>query len=124
MPIKTCLLITDDPDDHLAFSEVLAEISSKTIVLVVLDSEKALGLVKSRKLIPDYIFLDISMPGIRINSFLNAIRGDDALCGTPYVVYGDKSEFKKIEDPADIVFFDKNYEYSGLRRFLKEFMRI
>ena len=74
MLIRTSLLVTDDHDDHVAFSEALSEISAQTIVLVALDSVKALALVRSKKFIPDYFFLDLSMPGIKINSFLKVIH--------------------------------------------------
>ena len=69
MNLKTCLLVTDDPDDHQAFSEALSEISLNTILVVILDSKQASLLLKTKKLIPDYIFVDMSMQGIEINEF-------------------------------------------------------
>jgi CheY-like chemotaxis protein len=61
MTLRTCLLVTDDPDDHQAISEALSQISEKTIVLNILDSQKALTLLKESTYRPDYIFLDLSM---------------------------------------------------------------
>ena len=54
MKVKTCLLITDDPDDHQAFSEAFAEVSEETIVLIVLDSQKALEMLRAKKHVPDH----------------------------------------------------------------------
>jgi DNA-binding NtrC family response regulator len=103
----TCLLITDDPDDHQSFSEAFAEVSEETIVLIVLDSQKAL-----------------EMHGIRINTFLKFIKTEDKnLQNVPVVVYGDVTEFYKMEFASEVTFFNKEYEYSELRDFLKEFFR-
>ena len=60
MTLKTCLLVTDDADDHQAFTEAFNEISANTVVLIVLDSQKALELLKAKVHSPDYLFLDLS----------------------------------------------------------------
>lgn len=125
MTVKTCLLITDDPDDHQAFSEAFAEVSENTVVLIVLDSQKALEMLRARKHLPDFIFLDISMHGIRINTFLKYIKVEGGnLKQIPIVVYGDVSEFYKLEYSSEVTFFNKEYEYSELRDFLRELFRI
>jgi CheY-like chemotaxis protein len=125
MTVKTCLLIADDPDDHQAFSEAFAEVSENTVVLIVLDSQKALELLRAKKHEPDFIFLDLSMHGIRINTFLKFIKGEDqSLRLIPVVVYGDASEFHQLEYASEVTFFNKDYEYSELRDFLREFFRI
>jgi CheY-like chemotaxis protein len=124
MAIKTCLLVTDDPDDHQAFSEAFSEISANAIVLIVLDSEKALQLLKSGKYIPDHIFLDLSMHGIRINTFLKSINNDPAIRDIPTVVYGNQAAFLKIEYTDGLQFFNKEYDYSELKKFLTAFIDV
>lgn len=121
MALKTCLLVTDDPDDHQAFSEALGELSDKAIVLIILDSQKALNLLMAKTHTPDYIFLDLSMQGIRINSFLQEVRGDVELRSIPTVVYGDIASLYTIESVEGVTFFDKDYEYSQLKSFLRDF---
>ena len=123
MTVKTCLLVTDDPDDHQAFSEALAEISDDAIVLNVLDSQKALKFLSTKRYAPDYIFLDLSMNGIRVNAFLNSIRADQQLVQIPTVLYGDRTTLDAIGRYDDVMFFDKDYEYSELKNFLSEFIR-
>jgi CheY-like chemotaxis protein len=124
MSVKTCLLITDDPDDHQAFSEAFAEVSEETVVLIVLDSQKALELLKTKRHDPDFIFLDLSMHGIRINTFLKYIKVDQPhLNKVPVVVYGETPEFSKLEYVSEVTFFSKEYDYSELRAFLREFFK-
>jgi CheY-like chemotaxis protein len=121
MTVKTCLLVTDDPDDHQAFSEALAEISERTVVLNILDSQKALSLLLSKKHAPDYIFLDLSMHGIRINTFLKSVTGDAELGEVPMVVYGEQTSFSQIDGKFNnISFFNKDFEYSELKDFLRK----
>lgn len=120
MTVKTCLLVTDDPDDHHAFSEAFSEISDDAVVLIVLDSQKALTLMKGRRHTPNYVFLDLSMHGIRVNTFLSAIRGSAELREMPTVVYGNEGDLEKIDQRDGLMFFSKQYEYSELREFLKK----
>lgn len=121
MPVKTCLLVSDDPDDHQGFSEASSEISEETMVLIILDSQKAIQFLKTTTHKFDFIFLDLSMQGIRINTFLKILKDDPRLASARIIVYGDESEFFRIDDPNGITFFRKDYEYSELRLFLKDF---
>jgi CheY-like chemotaxis protein len=123
MNLETCLLVTDDPDDHQVFSEALSEISSGIIPVVVGDSDKAIELLKAKKLIPDYIFLDLSMHGVRGNSFLKIVKNDDALKHIPVIVYGNGGELENTLDANIVTFFKKDYNYSELRNFLKEIIK-
>lgn len=120
MNLKTCLLITDDPDDHDAFSEALSEIASQIILFVISNSEKALALLKSKRHRPDYIFVDLTMYGIRKNFFLNTMSGDFELAGIPIILYGDKTDSNKMEHQFHLPFLSKDYTYGELRVFLTQ----
>lgn len=122
MEVKTCLLVTDDPDDHQAFSEAFSDVSREAIVLNVLDSNKALNLLQSKKHIPDYFFIDLSMHGMRVNTFLKIFRNDPAISKIPTVLYGLESDIDKVDDRGDLLFFNKEFGYAELRNFLKKFI--
>jgi CheY-like chemotaxis protein len=121
MPLRTCLLVTDDSDDHQSISEAISQISEKTVVLNVLDSQMALLLLREKesKYQPDYIFLDLSMHGLRINSLLKSIRNEDGFFKSPVVVYGDIELFNQIDNAEHLIFFSKDYQYSELLDFLR-----
>jgi CheY-like chemotaxis protein len=121
MPVITCLLVSDDPDDHQGFSEASSEIAEDAIVLTILDSQKAVQFLKATPHRFDLIFLDLSMQGIRINMFLKSLKDDLQYESAKIIVYGEEVEFFRIEDPTGITFFKKDYEYSELRHFLKDF---
>ncbi|MBT1699549.1 hypothetical protein KK083_21805 [Fulvivirgaceae bacterium PWU4] len=122
MTLKTCLLVSDDPDDHQGFSEASNEISKGAVVLIILDSQKAIEFLKNTAQHFDFIFLDLSMHGIQINNFLEILRGEPRLRSIEIILYGDETELLKVEDAHGVTFFSKDYEYSELRDFLKEFI--
>ena len=121
MNLKTCLLITDDPDDHQVFSEALAEIIPDTIVIAILNAESAWRLLSERKHVPDYIFVDLTTYGIDATAFLNALKTDPVLKNITTVVYGDEPLGKDRQDGFH--FFSKDYDYNELRGFLKRTLR-
>jgi CheY-like chemotaxis protein len=123
MLLKTCLLVTDDPDDHQAFSEALAEISDNAVLIVILDSKKASLLLREKKHIPDYIFVDLSMHGIHINEFMNGVRTDRELSDIPFILYGEEEELQKIQISRGEPFFSKDYNYAELRSFLMDVLQ-
>jgi CheY-like chemotaxis protein len=120
MTVKTCLLVTDDPDDHQVIAEALSDISESTILLNILDSQKALLLLKDAEYRPDYLMLDISMHGIKINSILNFVRSESNSSPIPVIIYGPLEPFLQIDDHHNLIFFNKEYEYSELKDFLKK----
>lgn len=123
MYLRTCLLVTDDPDDHQSFSEAISEISSSTVLIVVSDSEKAIELLKSKRHVPDYIFLDLSMQGVDASAFLNELNKDINLSTIPSILYGEESDLFKLRDMNGSSFFNKDYDYSELRNFLKRIIK-
>jgi DNA-binding NtrC family response regulator len=119
MALQKCLLVTDDPDDHQAFTDALTEISDNAVVVVILDSHKALSLLLEKTFIPDYIFLDLSMTGIRINTFLKTLKKEIGLESIPTVLYGDNQTFFDTGEYGELHYFKKEYEYSELKDLLK-----
>jgi CheY-like chemotaxis protein len=120
MIVKTCLLVTDDPDDHQVIAEAISDISESTILLNILDSQKALLLMKEGEYRPDYLMLDISMHGIKINSILKFIRTESPEPRIPVIIYGPLEPFLQIEDHHNLIFFNKEYEYAELKDFLRK----
>jgi hypothetical protein len=62
------------------------------------------------------------MHGIRVNSFLKSIRSNPYQESVRIAIYGEEESFAKIENHEDLVFFNKEYQYSELLNFLKDFV--
>jgi CheY-like chemotaxis protein len=110
--------VTDDMDDHQAMSEALGVVSENTILLNIIDSHKALLLLKESTYHPDYLILDLSMHGIKANSILNLIRDSSGKPRQPTIIYGYEDKFHQVDNTEGLMFFNKDYSYSELREFL------
>jgi CheY-like chemotaxis protein len=115
--IRTCLLVTDDPDDQLEFSEALNGIAKDAVLIAVADSKKALSLIENKLLMPSFIFLDISMVRIKPNEFINRVT-KLKLRNTTLVVYGKKKKVGNIRLTKGEIFLDSGYTYPELQQFL------
>lgn len=118
MTIRTCLLVTDDPDDHIEFSEALYEISSDTVLLAVTDPGKALTLVALKRLIPDYIIVDLGMSDFSADVFFDSLDEDPGLENIPLIAYGEFSDLEKVKTGRISAFLNNDSSYSGLRSLL------
>ncbi len=122
LEIKTCLLVTDDPDDHQTFTEAIGRVSEESVVMIIVESLQAAALMSSGTHVPDYLIIDLSMNGLDINSFLDLLRADVHLRRIPILAYGEPSEYAGIEDRRSLTFFAKEYEYTELQSILRQFI--
>jgi hypothetical protein len=118
MNVKTCLLITDDPDDHQAFTEAIAKLSDQITVLIVVDSKKGLALVTSGKYVPDYLLIDLTSIGSDLEAFTAQLRS----ASMPVLLYGQPSQLAEISAHRFLTFLPKEYEYSRLQSVLRDFI--
>jgi CheY-like chemotaxis protein len=84
---KYILLIDDDPDEVDIFSEALREIKKPLACVQASSAKSALNLLNY--LIPDYIFLDVNMPGINGLKCLDEIRKIKSIRNIPVILYSN-----------------------------------
>ena len=116
------MLVTDDPDDHQTFTEAITKVAEQSIVLIVVDSSKALTLLTSLTHVPDHLIIDLSMHGLEIQEFLDSVRANPVVSRVPILTYGSPSEYADIDDRRSLLFFAKEYEYSQLQAILDDFL--
>lgn len=116
------MLVTDDPDDHQTFTEAVAKVAPDTIVLIVVDSTKAIELLTTLTHVPDQLIIDLSMNGLDIEEFLHCLRSNNELSRVPVLAYGSPSQYAEILDRRSLIFFAKEYEYSRLQGILNDFL--
>lgn len=84
----TILLVDDDEDDRILFVEAAREVDSTITCLPASDGMEALALLRDgRREIPDFIFLDLRMPGLTGEEILIEIKREPRLAAVPVVVY-------------------------------------
>jgi CheY-like chemotaxis protein len=95
---KKILLIDDDSDDRVLFSEAMHEVSPEAICLTEADGRKALSdLYDSSEELPDVIFLDINMPRISGWECLDKIKSEESTRDIPVIMFSTSSHQKDIE---------------------------
>lgn len=92
----TILLIDDDEDDRKLFFEATEEID-KTITCVAAANAEAglLYLNDTANTLPDFIFLDLRMPGISGEQCLIEIKKRSRLDSIPVIVYTTSRDVKE-----------------------------
>jgi CheY-like chemotaxis protein len=117
--LKTCLLISDDPDDHFEFSEALNETSADAILLSAFNSNHVVTLLQLKRVIPDVIFLDLSMAETHHPELSALLESDESLKRTKLVLYGNDANTDKEKPASAVAALAKDFSYSELKDFVK-----
>ena len=94
----TCLLIDDDADDREIFSMALSEANPGVECVMASSGFDALEKLKPVAFVPDFIFLDLNMPGMTGRECLKEIRKMDRLDNTPVIVYSTSSVHRDVQE--------------------------
>ncbi|HEV7350174.1 response regulator [Telluribacter sp.] len=119
----TCLLIDDDQDEHFLFASALREIDP---ALACISEESALEAVNKLKtnldFTPEFIFLDLNMPGLDGKWCLANLKKIERLREVPIIIYStsrnkeDVCEAKNLGSAGYVV---KPGAYQELKMTLK-----
>ena len=84
----TILFADDDEDDIKLFFEAAKEVDNTIVCIGMSSSKEALDYLKNvTNRLPDYIFLDLRMPGLSGQQCLMEIKKDTRLIPIPVIVY-------------------------------------
>jgi CheY-like chemotaxis protein len=90
MHIHRILLIDDDIDDQLFFTEVLEDIDPSIVCQVAGNGLEGLEVLQ-QGFIPDLIFLDLNMPAMNGFDFLKEFREEAAWANSSVVIFTTSS---------------------------------
>ena len=92
----TILLIDDDEDDRKLFCEVTGEVDETAKCITTGNGLEGLAYLRDEKnILPDYIFLDLRMPGMSGRQCLIEIKQDLRLKPVPVIVYTTSRDVKE-----------------------------
>jgi CheY-like chemotaxis protein len=90
------LLIDDDEDDRALFFEAVNEVDKTIDCTGVENGHEALAYLKNlANPLPDYIFLDLRMPGLSGEQCLIEMKKDPRLFPVPVIVYTTSRELNE-----------------------------
>ena len=118
MIVRTCLLVSDDPDDHIEFSEALSEISDDTVVMTISDPSKAVEVLLLKKCMPEYLLLNLGMYDFTPDDFFDSLK-EDSLKNVTVIAYGEAMNPSTVRHQRIDKFLDDGLSYSELKKALK-----
>lgn len=90
------LLIDDDEDDRKLFCEAACEVDPTITCMVAVSGDDALLYLNNKdNPLPDFIFLDLRMPGLSGRQCLAEIKKDARLVPVPVIVYTTSTDVKE-----------------------------
>ena len=101
------LLVDDNADDIEVFYAALKQIDESAKCIAAYNGQQALSILESA-LVPDFIFLDIDMPGLTEIDILREIRKSKLHKKVPVIVFSASISPKEI----------KTYKKAGVNGFL------
>lgn len=101
------LLVDDNADDIEVFYAALKQIDESAKCIAAYNGQQALKILESA-LVPDFIFLDIDMPGLTEIDILKEIRRSKMHKNVPVIVFSASINPKEI----------KTYKKAGVNGFL------
>jgi CheY-like chemotaxis protein len=94
----TILLIDDDEDDRKLFFEAVGEVDKAIKCIAAVDGQEAIQYLSDvANPVPDFIFLDLRMPGLSGQQCLEEIKKDTRLASVPVIVYTTSRDVKESE---------------------------
>lgn len=91
--------------------------SPNTICFVADDDRKVLEILEEESIVPDYIFIELTMPGIDGIKFLGQIKKINTLSKIPVIVHCATSEpfnITTLKDNGAFAIYQRPYNYLGM----------
>ena len=123
MPFQNVLLIDDDEEDAEIFSAAAKEASGTVRCIVFHDATEALAKLESKELDPDVIFLDLNMPIMSGQRFLQEIKARSALKRIPVIIFSTSSQPSTIQQTRELGaadFITKPQRFGDLVKILNQ----
>lgn len=118
MSVKRFLLVEDDLDDQLLFSEIFRDVAPGHICDIVNNGQEALDYLT--RTTPDLIITDINLPKIDGFELIRIIK-KELMIPVPVVAWSTKSPHAYWVDELDIVAaFEKPFDIQHLYEFVRE----
>lgn len=98
----TCFLIDDDVDDQEIFMTVLEEVQPDIRCITAANGQEAIDKIRHQRLKPDLIFLDLNMPLMNGQQFLQACSAHDTCKEIPVIILTTSSDRRTIDETLQL----------------------
>lgn len=118
------LLIDDDEDDREFFQIAVLDTGINILCESAKGATEGLAMLDARTISPDFIFLDLNMPGINGLACLQQLKSNPGTASIPVIIFSTSSEQQDIVDSKKagaMHFMTKPADLSQLSRDLTIF---
>jgi CheY-like chemotaxis protein len=122
--IHRLMLIDDDEDDREIFISIVQAALPGISLFIATNGQEGLEALQNAIIQPDLIFLDLNMPLMNGQQFMEAIKSDSVLQQIPVVILSTSSDKATIHDMkalGAIHFITKPDKYSAWEKMLNDF---
>jgi CheY-like chemotaxis protein len=122
---KTILIVDDDDDDRELFETAVSKIDATVNCISADSAKKALYILEEIPQLPDFIFLDLNMPGMDGKALLKHLRSRDKFDKIMVVIYSTAkiAESDKLAYPGADYFFTKPALFQSICDMISEIIR-
>ncbi len=125
---KLFFMVDDDVDDHEFFLEALNQIDPSIKCITAINGDEALQKLREwTGSLPDFIILDLNLPGMSGKKCLVEIKKNQTFSNIPVVIYSTTSEkkiIKEMEALGAVHFISKPNNLSLLRDTLRHLLSV
>ena len=125
MKNKRILLVEDDLDDQLIFTDAIAELDVDLECVVANNGFEAFNQLNTMEAAPSIIFLDLNMPVMNGFEFLENMNNLNHLKDIPVVIFSTSSspvDQKRSTELGAKMFFTKTPDFRFLKKKLQELL--
>jgi CheY-like chemotaxis protein len=94
----TILYVDDDRDDQEIFKQALLIVAPDVTFLQAMDANQAFDVLRTMESPPDYLFLDLNMPGKDGKQFLIEMKMNQSYKKIPVIVYTTSSNIDDMQE--------------------------
>jgi CheY-like chemotaxis protein len=123
--LRSCLFINSNPGDRAIFVTALFDTSPETVCFVADCDQEALDIMREERIVPDYIFVELKMPGIDGYQFLTRIKKVRRLRKTPVIVHCNTSDtflIAALRERGAFAIYSLPYNYRGMCNILSLYL--
>lgn len=92
------LYIDDDADDREIFKEAMSVVDAGIICSMAGDGSEGFLVLEGLTIVPDFIFVDVNMPGVGGKQFLGEVKRIRKWSSIPIVMYSTTSHESEMKE--------------------------
>lgn len=122
MRLRTCLVLSEDPDHHVEIAEAMGQASEEVVVLITTQPDSVLKILSERSLRPELLIIDLTISGLDPDLFLEKLEAKNLHQDLLLILYGESEDHPHFQHPSWSFALSGDITYLNLRKVLRTFI--